>query len=143
MADIFTKSTRSYVMSRIHSKNTKPELLVRRFLFSNGFRYRLHRKDLPGNPDLVLPKYKTAIFINGCFWHGHSCKIGSGKRKPKSNRGYWLSKLERNKRRDRKNRRTLSSMGWKTIVLWECEVLKRNHIVKKLLGIKGNAHVWK
>lgn len=88
MADIFSKEKRSKIMSRIRYKDTKPEIIVRKFLFSKGFRYRLYRNDLPGKPDLVLPKYRTVVFVHGCFWHGHPCKIGSGKRRPKSNKSY-------------------------------------------------------
>ena len=89
MTDIFSKEKRSEVMRKITSKNTKPEIIVRKFLSSYGVKYRLHRKDLPGKPDISIKKYMTAIFIHGCFWHSHSCKIGSGNRKPKSNQEYW------------------------------------------------------
>lgn len=107
-------------MSKIKSKDTKPEMLVRRFLFSQGFRFRLHRKDLPGNPDIVLPKYKTVIFINGCFWHGHKdCKFATI---PETNRDFWLNKISGNVIRDNEYVEKLSQLGWKVIVIWQCEL---------------------
>ncbi len=107
-------------MSKIKSKDTKPEMLVRRFLFSHGFRFRLHRKDLPGNPDIVLPKYKTVIFINGCFWHGHKdCKFASI---PETNRDFWLTKISGNIIRDNESVERLKQSGWKVIVIWQCEL---------------------
>lgn len=107
-------------MSKIKSKDTKPEMLVRRFLFSQGFRFRLHRKDLPGNPDIVLPKYKTVIFINGCFWHGHKdCKFATI---PETNRDFWLNKISGNVIRDNESVEKLSQLGWKVIVIWQCEL---------------------
>lgn len=107
-------------MSKIKSKDTKPEMLVRRFLFSHGFRFRLHRKDLPGNPDIVLPKYKTVIFINGCFWHGHKdCKFATI---PETNRDFWLSKISGNIIRDNESVERLKQSGWKVIVIWQCEL---------------------
>ena len=110
---------RHYNMSRINSKNTKPEEIVRKFLFSHGFRYRKNDKRYPGHPDIVLPKYKTVIFVNGCFWHMHDCKEFV---LPKSNLDYWLPKLERNKQRDKENVKKLQSLGWNVIVVWECEL---------------------
>ena len=109
-------------MASIHSKNTKPELLVRHFLWSNGFRYRLNLNRLPGHPDIVLRKYSTCVFVNGCFWHGHNC---SEFRKPMTNVDYWMSKIKRNKERDMEEYQQLSKMGWHVIVIWECE-LKKN-----------------
>lgn len=107
-------------MSKIKSKDTKPEMLVRRFLFSHGFRFRLHRKDLPGNPDIVLPKYKTVIFINGCFWHGHKdCKFATI---PETNRDFWLTKISGNIIRDNESVERLKQSGWKVIVIWQCEL---------------------
>ena len=106
-------------MSRIRSKNTKPELIVRSVLHRMGYRFRLHRKDLPGKPDIVLPKYKTVIFVHGCFWHGHSgCKRGNI---PKTNKNYWIPKINKNKDRDRKHRSQLKKQGWKVAVIWECQ----------------------
>jgi DNA mismatch endonuclease (patch repair protein) len=123
MTDVHSKEVRSYNMSRIKSKDTKPELIVRKFLFSKGYRYRLHYKKLPGKPDLVLPKYKTVIFINGCFWHAHGeCKYAVT---PKSNQEYWLPKIEKNKGKDIVAYQQLAKMNWKVIVIWEC-MLKKN-----------------
>lgn len=110
---------RHYNMSRINSKNTKPEEIVRKFLFSHGFRYRKNDKRYPGHPDIVLPKYKTVIFVNGCFWHMHDCNEFV---LPKSNLDYWLPKLERNKQRDKENIDKLQALGWNVIVIWECEL---------------------
>lgn len=107
-------------MSKIKSKDTKPEMLVRRFLFSHGFRFRLHRKDLPGNPDIVLPKFKTVIFINGCFWHGHrNCKFATI---PETNRDFWLTKISGNIIRDNESVERLKQSGWRVIVIWQCEL---------------------
>lgn len=107
-------------MSHIKSKNTKPEVVVRCFLFANGFRFRLHRKDLPGKPDIVLPKYKTVIFINGCFWHGHSgCKYATI---PETNREFWLSKISGNIDRDKSTYAKLEFMGWKVMKIWQCQL---------------------
>ena len=121
--DIHDKKTRSYNMSQIKGKNTKPEELVRKYLFARGFRYRKNDKRLPGTPDIVLPKYKTVIFVNGCFWHGHKgCKYFVW---PKNNAEFWKNKIESNISRDRKKAETLKDQGWKVIVVWECD-LKHN-----------------
>lgn len=106
-------------MSTIRSKDTKPELVIRKKLFEKGFRYRLHLKEMPGCPDVVLPKYSVVIFINGCFWHQHAC---SRSRLPKTRTKWWQKKLEANKKRDLKNYRQLSDDGWRVIVLWECMI---------------------
>lgn len=109
-------------MSQIKGKNTKPEIMVRKFLFANGFRYRLHVKKLPGKPDIVLAKYKTVIFVNGCFWHGHeNCKYFIA---PKTRKKWWLSKIERNKQLDVQNSIKLNMLGWKVLVTFECELRK-------------------
>jgi len=118
--DVHSKDVRSYNMSCIKSKNTKPEEIVRKFLFSHGFRYRKNDKRYPGTPDIVLPKYKTVIFINGCFWHGHSgCRYFVV---PKSNTEFWLSKINRNTERDEEKISQLKEMGWNVVVIWECEL---------------------
>ena len=123
MADNHSKKVRSYNMSRIRSKNTKPEEIVRKYLFSKGFRYRKNDKRLPGHPDVVLPKYKTVIFVNGCFWHKHE---GCTKFVwPKSNQDYWKQKILRNQERDRINQIELQKNGWHVIVVWECELKKK------------------
>lgn len=114
------ESMRSRTMRAVKSTNTKPELQVRKILFSHGFRYRLHRKDLPGKPDIVFPSRKKVIFVNGCFWHQHSCKRGS--RKPKANSQYWEAKLRCNLERDTKNILELANQGWKALIIWECEL---------------------
>jgi len=106
-------------MSRIRGKSTSPEIAVRKALHKAGFRFRLHRKDLPGKPDIVLPKYKTVIFVHGCFWHSHGCKDS---RTPKTNTEFWCSKLTQNVRRDMGNIRNLKNLGWNVKVIWECEI---------------------
>lgn len=123
--DVHDKKTRSYNMSQIKGKNTKPELLVRKYLFSQGFRYRVNVRSLPGTPDIVLKKYKTAIFINGCFWHGHEgCKYFVW---PKTREAFWKEKINKNIRRDAQNIEKLKADGWNVIVIWECE-LKKNRL---------------
>lgn len=122
MADTKTPAERSENMSRIHSINTKPEEIVRKYLFSHGFRYRKNDKRYPGKPDIVLPKHHTIIFVNGCFWHMHGC---SRSRLPRSNQEYWRPKIERNIQRDAENQQKLEADGWKVIVVWECELKKR------------------
>jgi len=120
MADKLTPERRSWNMSRIRSKNTKPELIVRSLLHRMGFRFRVNRKDLLGKPDIVLPKYKTVIFVHGCFWHRHKgCK---GATTPSTRREFWEKKFKDNTNRDKRNRRELKKAGWNVIVLWECEV---------------------
>lgn len=124
--DNHDKATRSYNMSQIRSKNTKPEETVRKFLFSSGLRYRKNDKRYPGKPDIVLPKYKTVIFVNGCFWHGHKgCKYYVT---PKTNTDYWLPKIQRNILRDDENKRVLEQQGWKVIVVWECQLKGANKV---------------
>jgi len=118
--DRVSKEQRSAIMSRIRSKSTKPEMAVRSAVHRMGYRYRLHRHDLPGRPDLVFPSRRKVIFVHGCFWHQHrNCKKAH---EPESNRGYWQPKLERNKRRDASNRAKLTRMGWRSLVVWECQV---------------------
>lgn len=120
--DNHSKEARSYNMSKIRSTGTKPEEMVRKYLFSKGVRYRKNVKTLPGKPDIVLPKYKTIVFVNGCFWHGHSgCKYFV---MPKSNTEYWESKINSNIARDQKTYDSLSALGWNVLVVWECELKK-------------------
>lgn len=129
MADVHDKKTRSYNMSQIKGKDTKPEILVRKFLFSKGFRYRLHDRQLPGKPDIVLPKYKTVIFVHGCFWHGHSnCKYFVV---PKTRTNWWLQKINRNKFLDEKNTKALRLDSWKVLTIFECN-LRKGKIEKTL-----------
>lgn len=120
MADIKSPEARSFNMSKIRGKNTKPELMVRKFLFKNGFRYRIHNDKLPGKPDIVLPRYKTVIFVNGCFWHAHEgCKDFVW---PRSNEAFWKDKIKINVARDNANYEKLRSLGWNVIVCWECQL---------------------
>lgn len=121
MADNHSKEVRSKNMSRIRSTNTKPEETVRKYLFSKGLRYRKNVRALPGCPDIVLRKYNTVVFVNGCFWHHHNCERFKW---PKSNQEYWVPKITRNEERDKKNQALLSEMGWKVIVIWECQLKK-------------------
>ena len=131
--DVHDKKTRSYNMSRIKGKNTKPEEIVRKYLFSQGFRYRKNDKKLPGTPDIVLPKYKTVVFVNGCFWHGHDgCRYFVT---PKTNTSFWVNKIETNKIRDNKTIENLQELGWKVIVVWECQ-LKKNKLDDTLKQLK-------
>lgn len=120
MADVHDKITRSYNMSRIKGKNTSPEILVRKHLFSKGFRFRLHNSKLTGKPDIILPKYKTVIFVNGCFWHGHeNCRYAVT---PKTRTEFWKSKINRTKERDKNAHLELSKSGWNVLVVWECKL---------------------
>lgn len=122
MVDNISKEARSYNMSRIRSKDTKPEILVRSYLFSRGLRFRKNDKRYPGSPDVVLPKYHTVVFVHGCFWHHHKgCKYATI---PKSNVDYWKNKLYRNRERDEHNQKELEAMGWKVITVWECRLKK-------------------
>jgi DNA mismatch endonuclease (patch repair protein) len=122
MADNHTKDVRSKNMSHIRSTNTKPEENVRKYLFSKGFRYRKNVKGLPGCPDIVLAKYKTVIFVNGCFWHKHDCPRFVW---PSSNEEYWIPKIKRNVERDKANQAELKAAGWNVIIIWECELKKK------------------
>jgi DNA mismatch endonuclease (patch repair protein) len=116
-------------MSRVGTKNTAPELIVRKVLHGLGFRFRLHRRELPGTPDIVLPRFKTAIFVHGCFWHGHGCKIGQP---PKSRQEYWLPKIERTKVRDIEKARALEARGWRVLEVWQCETRDRAGLAGRL-----------
>lgn len=136
--DVFTRDKRSAVMAAIRSKDTKPELLIRTLLHRMGYRFRLHANDLPGRPDIVLPKFKTIIQVRGCYWHGHSCLGG---RTTKVHRSYWAPKIAGNKARDRRNDAQLRRMGWKVKTVWECRIrasdlvsISRN--VQRLMGAK-------
>jgi DNA mismatch endonuclease, patch repair protein len=118
--DIVSRKVRSRMMAGIRGKDTKPEIRVRRFLHASGFRFRLHVRDLPGSPDLLLPQYRAAIFVHGCFWHRHhGCRYAYS---PKSNHGFWQAKLEGNRERDQRVRAKLRRLGWRVKVIWECEV---------------------
>lgn len=131
MADKWTKEKRSEVMGKIRSKNTKPEVLLRKALFAKGYRYRIHNKLLPGKPDIVLPKFKTAIFVHGCFWHFHEdCREG---RIPSTNSLYWKNKLSKNVERDLKHQEALKQQGWDVLIIWECEIEKNIAAVLELI----------
>lgn len=135
-ADIFTKQARSRIMSGIRSKNTKPEILVRSVLHRNGLRFRLHQKDIPGCPDIVLTKYQALVFVHGCFWHQHNgCQKA---RMPQSNQGYWQPKLLGNVDRFRRNKSSLQKIGWRVFVIWECEVENLDNILRLVKNIRGN-----
>ena len=133
MVDIVNSKTRSRMMSGIGTANTKPEITVRKLLFAQGFRYRLHRKDLPGKPDLVLPKYEVAVFVHGCFWHCHECHLFKW---PKSNATFWRKKILGNRQRDARNVKELRALGWDVMTVWECAVRNRSAIQLESLGAK-------
>ena len=138
MADVFSPAKRSEVMQKITSKDTGPEMRIRRALHKLGFRYKLHDKSLPGKPDIVLPKYKTAIQVRGCFWHQHAdCEAG---RLPKSNLEYWRPKLERNVSRDAQKDEALKAMGWRVIVIWECEIKTTTDLQNITAQIREEVH---
>lgn len=133
MADTVTKKVRSHIMSSVKQKHTKPEVAVRSLLHRLGYRFRLHRKDLPGSPDIVLPKYRTAIFVHGCFWHQHEkC---SKARRPSSNLEYWNTKLDENISRDKKKEKELSELGWQIVTVWQCETRDLESLSTKLQKI--------
>lgn len=124
MTDRYTPDKRSAIMARVKARNTRPEITVRRLLHRLGYRFRLHRRDLPGTPDLVLPKHRAVVFVHGCFWHQHDCRRGH--RRPASNSAYWGPKLARNVARDASARRALQQLGWRVLTIWECEVAQPN-----------------
>ena len=130
MADHLSREQRSWNMARIRSGNTKPELALRSMLHRNGFRFRLHTRDLPGKPDIVLPKYRTVVLLHGCFWHGHpDCKRANV---PKSNKDYWTQKIGRNIARDKENERDLNTQGWQVIRVWECELRNAEEVMARI-----------
>lgn len=125
MTDIVDKATRSRMMSGIHSRDTRPEMLIRKALYAQGFRYRLHDKTLPGKPDLVFPKYKAVVFIHGCFWHGHDCRFF---KVPQTRTDFWLAKIAGNRQRDERQLALLRQAGWRVLLVWECATRKRGHL---------------
>ena len=135
MPDKISKLHRSWVMSRVGSRNTKPELIARSLLHNLGYRFTVngpHNKKLPGKPDIVLPKYRTVVFVHGCFWHRHpNCKIATT---PKSNQDYWLPKFSKNVERDRRNQKTLQEEGWNVVVVWECELKDLEAVAARLIN---------
>lgn len=139
MTDIFTKAKRSKIMSNIPSKNTKPESILRKSLFRIGYRYRINYAKLPGKPDIVLPQYKTVIFVNGCFWHAHTqCKDAH---LPKTNVEFWKNKIDSNIERDNRNVKQLKELGWHIIIVWECEIKKKNmpFLLDKIINFLSQA----
>lgn len=132
MVDKFTVEKRSQIMSRVSGKDTKPEIIVRKKLHGMGYRYRLHRADLPGKPDIVLPKHKKIIIVNGCFWHGHEgCRRS---KRPTTNIAFWEKKLDSNLARDRANSAALQSAGWQLLVIWECQTRNQDDLHTRLLS---------
>lgn len=137
MTDIVDPETRSRMMSGIRGRDTKPEMAVRQALHRAGLRFRIHRKDLPGKPDIVLPKYRAVVFVHGCFWHGHGCRYF---KIPKTRTGFWLDKIAANVERDRKSEDALRAAGWSVFTVWECDIRDRNDWLSPLIaGIKGNS----
>lgn len=130
MTDVFSKEKRSWIMSRVKGRDTKPEILVRSFVHRMGFRFRVQRRDLPGNPDIVLPRHGKVILVHGCFWHGH--KRCPRSKRPTTNKGFWNKKLDRNIERDKRFRRMLRSLDWKVLVVWQCETRKPEKLLGKL-----------
>lgn len=139
MTDILSKSDRSALMAKVKSKNTKPEVLVRSLLHRLGYRFRLHRKELPGTPDIVLPRFRLAIFVNGCFWHQHAgCKKA---KRPTTNSSFWNEKLDQNLTRDKKVRAQLANADWSVLDIWECEVNRADfpERLKKVMEMTGSS----
>lgn len=132
MPDNRTRESRSALMSRIGARNTAPEIVVRKLLHRLGYRFRLHRKDLPGKPDIVLPSLRVAILVHGCFWHAHGCKIG---RPPKSRLEFWTPKLARNRARDAANEAALTGLGWNVVTLWQCEIRDPTQLESRLAAV--------
>lgn len=126
MPDVFAPEKRHEIMQNVKTKNTAPEIKLRSLLHKNGFRFRVNRKDLPGKPDIVLPKYRAVIFVHGCFWHGHDCPRGQ---RPQTNADFWNQKIDRNVIRDKSDVSLLESLGWRVLIVWECEIKKKNEAV--------------
>ncbi len=130
--DRLTKNQRSFCMSQNRGKDTKPEIIVRKLIYSLGYRYRLHRRDLPGCPDIVFGPRKKVIFVNGCYWHRHSCK--KGRSIPETRKKFWQTKLQGNKERDLQNRRKLTKLGWKTLTVWECQIKDFEKVTARIIN---------
>jgi DNA mismatch endonuclease (patch repair protein) len=128
--DTFTPAQRSRIMGLVRSKDTRPERVVRSLIHRMGYRFRLHRVDLPGKPDLVLPRLRAVIFVHGCFWHGHDCRRGG--RLPKTHRPYWREKIDRNRQRDHRNRVALHRLGWRVMVIWECQLADLGRLTRRI-----------
>lgn len=134
MTDHVSIEKRSEIMRAVHCKNTKPEILVRKLVYSMGYRYRLHSKELPGKPDLVFPGRRKVIFVHGCFWHGHKCSKGNA---PKSNQDYWLPKLKENRVRDAQTKKRLKALGWDSIVIWQCQLKRTDLVQQRIMKFLG------
>lgn len=135
MTDVLTSEQRRYCMTSIRNRDTKPEMIVRKLVHAMGYRYRLHRKDLPGKPDLVFSRIRKVIFVHGCFWHMHRCRYG--RVKPKTNAQFWTDKRESNRMRDTKNRLLLKKLGWVSLILWECNIMdkrKRQQLESRIIS---------
>lgn len=130
MTDRVNAAARSKMMAAVRGADTAPELFVRKALFRAGFRFRLHAKGLPGKPDIVLPKHKTVVFVHGCFWHGHRCRRG---KRPATNQDFWNTKIDGNIRRDRRDRSRLTALGWRTVVIWQCNLERSTDRLLQLL----------
>ena len=131
MVDVFTKGKRSWIMGQVRGRDTKPERMVRSLIHRMGFRFRIHRRDLPGSPDIVFPRHHKVIFVHGCFWHGHPDCMRS--KRPNTNQAFWNRKLDGNLDRDKRLHAQLSGMGWKVLVVWQCETKTPNILAKKLV----------
>jgi DNA mismatch endonuclease, patch repair protein len=136
VSDVFSQEKRSAVMRRVKGRDTTPELTVRKALTRLSARYRLHRKDLPGHPDIVMPGRRLALFVHGCFWHGHDCARGA--RVPKQNRDYWLAKVARNRARDERSREALAALGWRVETIWECDLKDAEALEARLVALLGS-----
>ena len=131
MMDVLSPIQRSYCMSRIRGKDTKPEMVIRRLVHALGYRFRLHARGLPGSPDLVLPRHKKIVFVHGCFWHRHRCRYGQAM--PTTRSAFWRSKLEATKVRDIRNRKELGRLGWEVLVIWECQTRKPERLLRRVV----------
>ena len=136
MTDTLTKSQRFICMSRNTGTNTNTEMLVRHLIYSLGYRYRLHRRDLPGCPDMVFPSYRKVIFVNGCYWHRHKCK--KGRSFPETRKQFWNSKFERTKQRDKENQKKLKKLGWKVLIIWECRIKNPDKLKTQIIDFLGS-----
>jgi DNA mismatch endonuclease (patch repair protein) len=137
MTDVFSEETRSRIMSRVHSYDTKPELIVRSIIHRMGYRFRVHQDKLPGSPDIVLTRHKKVVFVHGCFWHGH--KHCSRAKRPSSNESFWNLKLDKNIERDKNQQKELRRMGWRYLIIWQCEINKLDSLKQKISNFLINA----
>ncbi|WP_352996566.1 very short patch repair endonuclease [Mesorhizobium sp. M1273] len=136
MTDPLSPERRGALMARVKQRNTKPEMTIRQLLHSRGWRYRIHVKNLPGTPDIVFPRRKVAIFVHGCFWHGHSCKLGS---LPKTRSEFWSQKIVGNRQRDDRKRDELQQSGWQVLIVWQCELADQSSMLQRIESFLSNA----